>query len=119
MLQQKVILHLKSEGGVKLGDLVIGASFSGTVFQSDRDRIESFDYDNSYLENILKTTTPGDTIPIEFLEKTNEHLEKGIMLLEETDYQYLFKSNYDIDETNGDGVLLELNHGSNNRSVVI
>lgn len=119
MLQQKVTIPLLAESGIKLGDLIIGTRNKGRSLQETDPRMASFYFDQAYLENIVLAKSPGDSIPIEFLETMGGSVGTQLLLLEETEYQVLFRSEYEIDESRGDKVLLELTKGCVDGGVII
>lgn len=117
LLQQRVIIRMQSQNGGKLGELMIGSCLNSSQIYSN-DHIKSFQFGPAEFTNIFQTSVPGNLIPIEFLYNCSELRYPRLMLLEETDYQILFKSEYDIDVLNGDAVLPELAKGVSTHNVL-
>jgi len=107
-----------ASNGTRLGIISIGAEDKSSNCNSEMD-LSSFQVGETIFENILITDKPGDSIPIEYLKSPNDWIEANVLLLEETDYQYIFSSTRELDEAGGDHIFPELKKGCADRSVII
>lgn len=118
MVYQRITLPMEAADGSKLGTLSIGAEYK-EAYRMDKDNLVSIVWREASLENVLQTESPGDSSPIEFIETPHGLIDTNILLLEETDYQFVFKSNIDLDEETGDIIFLELSQTCADNSVII
>lgn len=108
MVYQKVTLPMVAKDGMRLGILSIGAEYKVSPTVGEDEMPLHIQWGKASLENVVRTNCPGDSCPIEFIENPNGLIDANILLLEETDYQFVFRSDMDLDEENGDMIFPEL-----------
>lgn len=86
MDEQKVTIDLRNDDGKDVGILTLIA------IKWNLDKIEAFEEDNCFFENVPIVDKPNNETPIQYFSKQSSTNLSKLMLLEETEYQLMFET---------------------------